>query len=265
MQESIKNRISMSLLTHLLLFFLLFSLCNCADRLGEFCNKDNNLTSGQTLADIDHVLAELVAKAPFSGFATASYGNEKERVYGLVQCREDVSKQDCQKCTADAANQTRQLCANQAEARIWFDFCFLRYGTQNFIGELDTGFGIFYWNVENVTDPEAFDMKLGALMDRVRAQAVVPANRGLGKEKTNLSPFVILYGLVQCTGDLPQLSCAQCFAIAISNFPKFCQYKKGCRVLYSSCYVRYELYPFFFPLDSGESVVGVSSWAAVYP
>ncbi|PQQ13797.1 hypothetical protein Pyn_00041 [Prunus yedoensis var. nudiflora] len=91
---------------------------------------------------------------------------------------------------------------------------------------------------------ESFNKELGALVDKIEAQAVVPKNGGLGKGETKLSPFLTLYALVQCTRDLSQLDCSQCLAIAVGNFPTFCDNRKGCRVLYSSCYVRYELYPF---------------------
>lgn len=247
-------------------FFLLPLSSNCTDPLGNFCNNNNNITNSQTSANINKVLAELLANASVSGFATASYGSKNDQVFGLAQCRGDVSAEDCKSCLADAAERLPKLCTKQADARIWFDYCFLRYDTQDFLGELDTGFGIFYWNVENVTEPERFDAELGKLMDGVRKQAVASGSRGLGKGESKFSNFVTIYGLVQCTEDLSRLSCAQCLAIAEANFPKFCLHRKGCRVLYSSCYVRYELYPFFFPLDESTSVVvGTSAMTVVYP
>ncbi|EYU37281.1 hypothetical protein MIMGU_mgv1a018056mg [Erythranthe guttata] len=72
------------------------------------------------------------------------------------------------------------------------------------------------------------------------------ARRGLGKGKSDVSLFDRLYVLEQCTRDLSELACAQCASIV-------CNDKRGCRVLYGSCYVWYELYPFFFPLEAQES------------
>ena len=161
-----------------------------------------------------------------------------------------MSTTDCSSCIQDAAKQIHQRCPNQADARIWYDFCFLRYNIKSFIGEIDTSYGILYGNVENVTDPDTFYKELGTLIGQIRAQAVETKNEGLGKGKTKLSTFVTLNALVQCTRDLSLVDCAQCLAIAEGNFEKFCKDRKGCRVLYSSCYVRYELYPFLFPLDS---------------
>lgn len=241
-----------------LLLFLCTSFAKSEDPLGEFCNKNTNISNGGKLSsNIDKLLAELALKAPSTGFVATTYGNnDQDKVYGLAQCRGDVvNTQDCSNCIQDATKQIRKRCPNQADARIWYDYCFLRYSNKSFIGEVDTSFGIFYFNVENVTDPEGFNKELGALMGKIRGQAVMGEGKekGLGKGKSMLSPFVTLYALVQCTRDLSEISCAQCLAIAVNNFPTFCNSRKGCRVLYSSCYVRYELYPFFFPLDPNKT------------
>ncbi|ERM95834.1 cysteine-rich repeat secretory protein 55 [Amborella trichopoda] len=222
-----------------------------SDHTGEFCNSNKKISDKSTMTNIGLVLSELETKGPSNGFATASIGQGKERVYGLLQCRGDISPKDCSSCTSDATKQIRQLCPDEADARIWFDNCFLRYDTDDFMGELDTGYGIFYWNVQNVTEPERFAKELGDLMDKITAKAVEPGNKGFGSGKTKFAPFVTIYGLVQCTQDLPKLQCAQCLSIAISNFGGggYCDGKKGCRVFYSSCSVRFEIYPFFLPLS----------------
>ncbi|KAL4596862.1 hypothetical protein ACB092_12G194300 [Castanea dentata] len=202
---------------------LLLALCICnaesEEPSGQSCNTDTNIGSGsQISANIYRLLAELVSKATSNGFIATSYGKNQDQVFGLGQCTGDVSRTDCSSCIQDAAKQIHQRCPNQANARIWYDHCFLQLGT---------------------------------LMDQIRAQAVETKNEGLGKGETKLSSFVTLYALVQCTRDLSQIDyCAQCLVIAVGNFEKFCEDWIGCRVLYSSCYARYELYPFFFPLDS---------------
>ncbi|GLT64821.1 hypothetical protein SLA2020_372910 [Shorea laevis] len=253
-------------LLYSLLPLLFLCICRAVDPLGQFCNEDTNVGSNSKIsANIDNLLAEVVTKAASTAYIATSYGNDPDEVYGLAQCRGDVSSKDCSSCIQDAAKQIRERCPNQADARIWYDFCFLRYNKVNFIGEVDTSLGILYRNVDNVTDPENFNPQLGALMDKIRSEAVMPENEGLGKGKTKLSPFVTLYALVQCTRDLSQIDCAQCLAIAVGNFPNFCINSKGCRVLYSSCYVRYELYPFFFPLDPNDTSSVTTEVMVLYP
>ncbi|GFZ01845.1 receptor-like protein kinase-related family protein [Actinidia rufa] len=243
----------MGLLRHVLLFlfvFLFTTSAESADPSGEFCNTDTNISSNQTSENIDRLLSQLVSGTILNGYIATSYGKAKDQVFGLAQCRADVTGKDCSTCIEDAAREVRKRCPNQADARIWYDFCFLRYDIKDFFGEVDTGFGIFFYNVGNVTDPETFNKELATLTDRITSKAVVAGNKGNGRDKTKLTPFLTLYALVQCTRDLSPLFCSQCLAIATGNFQTICNNRKGCRVLYSSCYVRYELYPFYFPLDS---------------
>ncbi|CAK7349425.1 unnamed protein product [Dovyalis caffra] len=257
-----------SYLVPLVLLFLYFSIATGTDPLGNLCSEESHVTSNKsyTSAKIDDLLAKLVSIASSTGYAAISSGQDQDQIYGLAQCRGDVTSKDCSGCLQDAAKQTRQLCQNQTDARIWYDYCFLRYNSKDFIGKVDTAFGIYYINVENVMNPEDFNRNLGALMNKIRSEAVVAKNEGLGKGKTELSTFVTLYALVQCTRDLASVDCAQCLAIAVRNFPNFCNNRKGCRVLYSSCYVRYELYPFFYPLDSSNSLTSNrTSVAIIYP
>ncbi|KAK6122216.1 hypothetical protein DH2020_044044 [Rehmannia glutinosa] len=254
----------------LLMFFLYICTAKSADPSAYFCSSDiKTNSSSQISRNIDNLLTKLVSATAEIGFTATSYGEKKAQIYGLAQCRGDVAQNDCSVCIQEAAKEIHNLCPNQTNARIWYDYCFLRYNTMKFFGEVDTS-GIYFYNVENMTDTDVFNKKLGALMDQISSEAVKPVQKGLGKGKSKISPFLTLYALVQCNRDLSELNCAQCLAIAISNFPRFCGNKKGCRVLYSSCYVRYELYPFFFPLDRSEgsfvrSSVNYESFVDVKP
>ncbi|KAL1834942.1 hypothetical protein ACET3Z_004593 [Daucus carota] len=239
--------------------FLLF-LCTSrtasetADSVGNFCNNSKNISSSTISANVQSLLAQLVETTARNGFASLSYGKGDNTVYGLAQCRGDVSSKDCSDCVQDAAKQIGKACPNQADARIWYDYCFLRYDTRDFRGEVDT-VGILYANVEDVKDPEYFKQKLSSIFNKTNSDALVPSNKGLGKAESKISTFVTLYALVQCTRDLPERGCARCLTTALSNFDGFCDNKKGCRVLYSSCFVRYEEYPFYFPLETQNSNV----------
>ncbi|KAK9944646.1 hypothetical protein M0R45_010206 [Rubus argutus] len=238
---------------------ILLALCICsteaADPMADFCNKDTNISkSSQISANVDSLLAQLVSKTASTGFFTTSHGKGQAQVYGLAQCRGDVvGSKDCSSYIQDAEKQIHQRCPNQAEATIWYDFCFLRYSNKSFIGKVDTSNGIIFtnpWNVSDVTDPQNFKKKLGALVDNNTAQALVPKNVGFGKAETKLSPSVTLYAFVQCTRDLSKPRCSRCLAIAVGNYETICGDRQGCRVLYGSCYVRYEVFPIFYSVGS---------------
>ncbi|RRT78162.1 hypothetical protein B296_00023622 [Ensete ventricosum] len=137
--------------------------------------------------------------------------------------------------TTRRASRTPQRRPSQADARIWYDYCFVRYGDENFVGQSDSGYAIILYNVENATDPDAFDKEVGEAMRKARAQAVAPGSGGLGRVKTKFSPYITIYGLAQCTRDIQTLACAQCLSSAVEKFADYCGHRKGCRVIYSSC------------------------------
>ncbi|XP_074335952.1 cysteine-rich repeat secretory protein 55 [Apium graveolens] len=210
------------------LVFLLF-LCICistsenVDSVGNFCNNDRNISSSTISENVNSVSDALVHTAAKDGFASASYGKAKNVVYGLAQCRGDVSSKDCSDCVQDAAKEIRKVCPGSS-------------------GRKDMILNILSRN-------------LARYLTRRIHDAVVTGSKGLGKASSKISTFVTLYALSQCTRDLPELSCAQCLTTALTNFDGFCDNKKGCRVLYSSCFVRYEEYPFYFPLETQNSNV----------
>lgn len=76
-------------------------------------------------------------------------------------------------------------------------------------------------------------------MDKLKSTAVVAKYKGLAKIETKLSRSVTMYALVHCTGDLDAVDCTKCVTKALAHFPKYCTNRKGCKVLYSNCYVRY--------------------------
>ncbi|KAK1412678.1 hypothetical protein QVD17_34119 [Tagetes erecta] len=232
-------------------YLLIFSLCilyvESTDPIAQLCNQDSKTTTPQITQNIHSLLTKLAQTTSESGYSKTSFGKGQAQVFGLAQCRGDVPSQDCSTCIQAAAKKIKTICPNRVDARLWYDYCFIRYNTNNFFGKVDTGYETIYSTVENVTDPKTFNHALGALMYEINTVAGALGSKGVGKGETNVSHFVTLYALSQCTRDLSPFSCRKCLEIA--NGETFCDNKKGCRVIYSSCYVRYELYPFFFPVD----------------
>ena len=61
-----------------------------------------------------------------------------------------------------------------------------------------------------------------------------------------------IYRLGYCARDITAADCGLCVAQAVAELPNYCRYRRGCRAIYSSCMARYEVYPFFFPLDGAD-------------
>lgn len=238
----------MSISHHYLLIFSLFILyVESTDPIAQLCNHKSHTTTPQITKNIHSLLTKLAQTTSESGYSATSFGMGQAKVFGLAQCRGDVPNQDCSTCIQRAAKQIKTICPNRVDARVWYEYCFIRYNTEKFFGQLDTGYGILLSSAENVTHPKTFNRALGALMYEINTIAGALGSKGIGKGETKVSDSVTLYALSQCTRDLSPLLCRKCLEIA--NGETFCDNKKGCRVLYSSCSVRYELYPFFFSVD----------------
>lgn len=130
---------------------------------------------------------------------------------------------------------------------LWYDECLLRYYNTSFFGQVATRPGVYLFNTANVTDKDRFTRVLNNTM---KEAAVEAARGGLGEKKfatrdANINGFQNLYNLVQCTPDLSGEDCGTCLTEAIGSLPECCDGKLGGRVLFPSCNIRYEVYPFY--------------------
>ncbi|BAF22863.1 cysteine-rich repeat secretory protein 55 [Oryza sativa Japonica Group] len=226
--------------------------------IGTFCWNPsyNEMSSGEAIArrrSINSVVSDLAAKARAGGgFATSSAGRGIDAFYGLAQCRGDVSGGDCDACLAQAAKQMVTNCNYTLDSRIWYEYCFMRYVDFNFFGEMDTrtdaSVTLRQW--PDMDNPMAFQKAVGKATGKAVAHAVTMGSGGLGRAKEQCTSFVNVYALAQCTRDLAPPLCAQCLSTTVSKFAEACGSGQGCQIDYSSCWVRYEIYPFYFPLEA---------------
>ncbi|KAL7213420.1 hypothetical protein ACSBR2_016026 [Camellia fascicularis] len=146
-----------------------------------------------------------------NGFDYSKAGSTAPDIaYCLFLCRGDVSADICQDCVVSATNEVVQRCP--------------------------TSKVVISWNIQNVTDQIHFREAWGGVMDHVATRA---SNSESGKKfasrEANFSVLQTLYSLAQCTPNLT----------TISNISICCDGNKGARILFPSCNIRYELYPFY--------------------
>ncbi|XP_078444565.1 cysteine-rich repeat secretory protein 55-like [Wolffia australiana] len=231
------------------LFLLLLSYprCNASDPLENYYSYTRKVTAAAK-KNIERVIVSIETNGPSRGLATAGTG-DKDRAYGLAQCRRDVRRADCITCLKEASARLSSRCRGKAEGWVWFEKCFMRHDTNFFVGNVDTSYGTYNDTTEFVTDDAAeqqrFDTVLGSLIDKVRIQATSKSRFGLGKAISDFSPNLTVYALAQCTRDLSGEAFSECITHVFRYFPDIFTYKKGCRALYRSCYVGYDTKPFF--------------------
>nr|GLL45714.1 putative receptor-like protein kinase At4g00960 isoform X2 [Ipomoea trifida] len=208
-------------------------------------NETSYYTPNSTYkANLDSLLSNLYSNATRdNGFYHTTVG---DTVHGLFLCRGDLSPYVCRNCIGDARDEILELCTNGKTALIWFDNCMLRYSQKSLFGILDTSTYFITSNKgNNDTQPNGFIQLVQNMMD----QLIAPASSGSDKKfavlETNFSAFETVYALGQCTPDLSNDDCQICLTNAISLLSLHCFGALGARVVFPSCNVRYEVFPFY--------------------
>ncbi|KAL5730985.1 non-specific serine/threonine protein kinase [Ranunculus cassubicifolius] len=209
------------------------------------CSDTANYTTGsQFQTNLNVLLRSLVVNGSQDGFFKASVGTSLNVVYGLVQCRGDVSMAVCGTCLNSTAVEITAKCPKGMEASLRYDYCFIRYSNNDFFSQGDNS---YYWraNGENISDADItrFNQQLGSLFTNLSESAASrPARYDSGSR--DYTTFDVVYGYVQCNRDLAGADCLRCLRRAISSIPGCCNTRRGAQIYRATCSIRYEVYPF---------------------
>lgn len=211
----------------------------------SLCNVKNYRNGSEYESNVNGVLKHLVNDAAHSGgFATYSHGQVK----GLLQCRGDVSENECQKCSTKASQMAYENCPNAIGARIELEFCFIRYENYNFDSVLDTDVIYTLQNVNSNSDIHGFNKTLENLVESMAAKA--PSNvKRFATKSSEVHSSVTIYGLEMCWRSLEGRDCAVCLRKAIAAMNQCCSSQVGAQVFLASCTIRFEIYPFYKDLS----------------
>lgn len=233
---------------------------------GQICNGTTtkcgggNYTEGSTFEkNLKIVFDRLAEGANKTGFNISVYGQSPNRIYGLLQCREDMTADQCFSCWQFATTNIRQDCGTAVGGSIWPFQCFLRYGNYNFIGQLDTDLGSNYAEAFGNTVvfvPTDFEGTAQNLLEKLSIEAASETKRSAFSTALD-SASQTIYGLVQCTRDLSTRDCRRCLSYSISKVFTS-DTAAGIQYWSQSCILRYGIYPFFnsaaFALNSTQGV-----------
>jgi len=223
--------------------------------LGHGCQNATTSTLNSTYrANLNLLLSSLASNATRNntiGFYNTSFGQNTDQVYGLFICRGDLSSTTvCQNCVTFATKDIVQRCPIGIASIVYYDACHLRYSNVNIFSKMDQSlfFSLPMSNAQNITnEPQRFNNLVGATVNDLaaRAASAPPGAKKFAVNKTYFDAFQNIYSLAQCTPDLSSFDCNQCLSAAIAGLPNCCSGKIGGRVLFPSCYIRYEIYLFY--------------------
>ncbi|KAL7088767.1 hypothetical protein ACP275_13G147100 [Erythranthe tilingii] len=230
-----------------ILMNLLSSFVGAQNQNPYVCLNNGNYTVNSTYStNLNTLLSSLSSNIADNGFYNASVGRNLDTANALVLCRTDRTLEQCRTCVQNAAVGVLELCPNQRQAIIWYEFCMLRYSNESIYGTPTFGPGYILLNTINVSSSvnQFRDNRTRLLLNELQFQAVYgnPVMKvGVGSRSFS---DLTLYGLVQCTPDLSPSGCGSCLIQAAQSLSNGFD-ARGMRIVFPSCYIRYETYPFY--------------------
>nr|CAD1832567.1 unnamed protein product [Ananas comosus var. bracteatus] len=235
-------------------------------------NTGSNYTTGSPYeSNLHHLLASLASAAPASdGFSAAAAGESSDRVFGIAHCRGDVNATDCSACLGTASADILQGCPHSRTAGILFYTCLLKYSDRNFTSFLENSQQLFLWNVNNATFPgyyaedatgynfvnQALDTLLSSVADAAASSSNSVKLFATGELSTTKG-FPTTYGLAQCLPHIAGSECRRCLQGLVNETLRLFNGRQGGQILGGWCYLRYEVYLFYY----GKPTITLFSYA----
>ncbi|CAH8386229.1 unnamed protein product [Eruca vesicaria subsp. sativa] len=168
----------------------------------------------------------------------------------ILQCRGDSYGPKCRDCYATAVAGLSRRCPLYKARIIWYDQCLVSFDTAYSTGQIDYDNIFCMSNAKKVgeRDRPAFISTTNNFMDNLTILATRVHNNqefaplyAVGKTRFKGD---MLYGMVQCTKDIPDKACEECLVFNSIHFQECLTAKRGARFMGRSCTYRFEFYPF---------------------
>ncbi|KAF9683483.1 hypothetical protein SADUNF_Sadunf04G0018300 [Salix dunnii] len=217
------------------------------ENIGSQCSEPDRYTnSSEYLANLSGLLNSLAANGPIQdGFYSTEAGKGASKIYGLAQCRGDISATDCAACIKNVI--MVQGCSNSRNATLWFKWCFLRYSNTSFLGEWDQS-GMASYNDTNFEDPKVVPEALNftnTLVSTTPNQPLMYRTAVLDVGQNGKR-----YGMAQCTRDLSKIDCGMCLESQLMTYKNSVGNKRNWDIYGFSCSLWYHDYQFHFNIST---------------
>lgn len=228
------------------------------------CHGDTNTNLGSQFSMDDESTAEnefqinrrnlfdsLADNGPLqNGFYKTQTGKKSGKLYGLTQCRGDISVSDCGNCINKMTKEALDSYPKSKSVMIWFRWCFLRYSNASFFGSVELSSGA--WSNETDFDDSSMGSKGLDFMGRLASNA--------SKQPLKFQTAVLdagqsgkRYGMAQCTRDISQAECDKCLHDQLLTFKEIIGNKREWETHGSNCFMWYNYYQFYFHISTPAS------------
>ncbi|KAG9137568.1 hypothetical protein Leryth_019761 [Lithospermum erythrorhizon] len=181
-------------------------------------------------SNLNSLLTSLVNSATYSSYNKYSIigSSQQDILYGLYQCRGDISMPDCATCVARAVSQVGNLCPQTCGGAMQLQGCLIKYDNTSFIGVEDKTVA-----AKKCGPPASVDGD-----DLGRMDAVLTGLAGAGGLYRVVGAGNV-QGVAQCVGDLSMGQCQDCLGDAIKRLKSECVGTVYGDVFLAKCYARF--------------------------
>ncbi|PAN51661.1 hypothetical protein PAHAL_9G610800 [Panicum hallii] len=197
-----------------------------------------------TVAALSSALSAQAGSAKFYKTSSPSSAGSSTSVFGLFQCRGDLSGSDCASCVSRAMSSWRDVCGASVAARVQLAGCLALYevsgfpqvsGVQMLFKTCGTGSG----------GGGDFEVR------RDTAFAALEGGVATSSGGFVATSYQAVYAMAQCEGDLSTGDCGQCVTQAVQHVEVECGGAPSGQVYLDKCYISYSYYPHGVPHGGG--------------
>lgn len=234
----------------------------------SICSDATYKRDSTYMSSLRSLAGALIGDAARLHSATGAAGEDPDRVYGAVLCRADTAGADCDRRLRDALaaidGAGRSPCALRRDVAVYSELYQLRFSNRNFLANFSNA---PEW--VDVTNPDPVPLAVAALFDErvtelLGALADAAAGRP-GRWAVGEAPWSssgdrdrTVYGLAQCTQDMPPDHCRACLHGAIAERRrKIGSGKMGAAVFGARCTLRYEVDLQFFNVSGNSKMLSL--------
>lgn len=194
------------------------------------CSRQKYEPNSPYQSNVESVLTSAVNSATYSSFNnyTVTGSSPQDVVYGLYQCRGDLSMPACATCVARAVTQIGTLCSATCGGAVQLQGCYLKYDNASFLGVEDK-------TVVLKKCGPSIGYAPGSMVQRDAVLSSLSVEDGVYRVGVSGQ----IQGVSQCLSDLSVGECQDCVSEAIVRLRSDCVTSLYGDVYLAKCYVKY--------------------------
>ncbi|CAN8240656.1 unnamed protein product [Cochlearia groenlandica] len=220
------------------------------NHMNTFCNNQSSNTFTRRSSydlNLDSALDYLRPASSSSGarYLSVTKGSSPDTVYGMYQCRVDITISTCRICVRTAITKISRSCTYQKQGFIFYEECMVRYSDYSFFGLQESEPNPSISSPTSFPSKSRFGETLSDIMDQLIPRA---ASKSLFPEPyfsqaqhlvTESDNSYNVDSLVQCSPDIDMKNCTVCLDLAVQGILDCCSQARWAQIFLPKCLVRY--------------------------